>query len=173
MVTKSLVPKPQDWGLEINIAGFIFLELASSFKPPEALTEFLDTGPPPIYIGFGNIVINDLDKFTNSSSKRSEWPASVLSSAKDGTASATKTTPGQHLYAKEHAARLALPARERRSAPRGRRHDGHRPQVRRADRDRPLIRRPAHLGLNGQQGESGRTSVSHRRNSLQSAWLMA
>lgn len=60
----SLVPKPQDWGPEIDIAGFVFLELASSFKPPEALTKFLDAGPPPIYIGFGSIAVDDPDKLT-------------------------------------------------------------------------------------------------------------
>jgi UDP:flavonoid glycosyltransferase YjiC (YdhE family) len=64
VVTKSLVPNPQDWSLEIDIAGLVFLKLASSFKPPKALTKFLDTGPPLIYMGFGSIVVNDLDKFT-------------------------------------------------------------------------------------------------------------
>ena len=39
----SLVPKPGDWAPEIDIAGYVFLDLASSFKPPEQLTKFLDT----------------------------------------------------------------------------------------------------------------------------------
>jgi UDP:flavonoid glycosyltransferase YjiC (YdhE family) len=60
----GLVPKPKDWGLEISIAGFVFLDLASSFDPPEALVEFLDAGEPPIYIGFGSIVVDDPNKFT-------------------------------------------------------------------------------------------------------------
>lgn len=60
----SLVPKPKDWGPEIDIAGFVFLDLASSFKPPEELTKFLDAGDPPVYIGFGSIVVDDPDKFT-------------------------------------------------------------------------------------------------------------
>jgi UDP:flavonoid glycosyltransferase YjiC (YdhE family) len=60
----GLVPKPKDWGPEIDIAGFVFLELASSFKPPESLVEFLNAGPPPVYIGFGSIVVDDPDKFT-------------------------------------------------------------------------------------------------------------
>ncbi|ORY14926.1 hypothetical protein BCR34DRAFT_598830 [Clohesyomyces aquaticus] len=64
MWSPSLVPKPKDWGPEIDIAGFVFLELASSFKPPESLTKFLDAGPPPVYIGFGSIVVDDPDKFT-------------------------------------------------------------------------------------------------------------
>ncbi|KAF2417409.1 UDP-Glycosyltransferase/glycogen phosphorylase [Tothia fuscella] len=64
MWSPSLVPKPGDWGPEIDIAGFVFLELADSFKPPESLTQFLDAGPPPVYIGFGSIVVDDPDEFT-------------------------------------------------------------------------------------------------------------
>ena len=61
----GLVPKPEDWGPEIDIAGFVFLDLASSFKPPEELSKFLDAGEPPVYIGFGSIVVDDPDKFTD------------------------------------------------------------------------------------------------------------
>ncbi|CAK7232930.1 hypothetical protein SCUCBS95973_008423 [Sporothrix curviconia] len=61
----GLVPKPNDWGPEIDIGGFVFLELASSFKPPESLEKFLaESEEPPIYIGFGSIVVDDADKFT-------------------------------------------------------------------------------------------------------------
>ena len=64
MWSPGLIPKPADWGPEINIAGFVFLDLASSFKPPDTLTEFLEAGEPPIYIGFGSIVVDNPDKFT-------------------------------------------------------------------------------------------------------------
>lgn len=60
----GLIPKPADWGPEIDIAGFVFLDLASKFKPPEELANFLDAGEPPVYIGFGSIVVDDPDKFT-------------------------------------------------------------------------------------------------------------
>lgn len=60
----GIVPKPEDWGDEIDVAGFVFLDLASSFKPPQDLVEFLDAGDTPIYIGFGSIVVDDADKFT-------------------------------------------------------------------------------------------------------------
>ncbi|OTA60831.1 glycosyltransferase family 1 protein, partial [Hypoxylon sp. EC38] len=60
----GLVPKPEDWGDEIDVAGFVFLDLASSFKPPEDLVKFLDNGETPIYIGFGSIVVDDADRFT-------------------------------------------------------------------------------------------------------------
>lgn len=65
MWSPGLIPKPPDWGPEIDIAGFVFLDLASSFKPPETLAKFLDAGDPPVYIGFGSIVVDDPEKFTS------------------------------------------------------------------------------------------------------------
>ncbi|PHH59729.1 hypothetical protein CDD81_2623 [Ophiocordyceps australis] len=60
----ALVPKPPDWGPEIDVAGFVFLDLASSFEPPPELLQFLQAGEPPIYIGFGSIIVDDADSFT-------------------------------------------------------------------------------------------------------------
>lgn len=60
----GLAAKPKDWGPEIDIAGYVFLDLASNFKPPKDLEDFLNAGEPPIYIGFGSIVVDDPDKFT-------------------------------------------------------------------------------------------------------------
>ncbi|KAI9167442.1 Sterol 3-beta-glucosyltransferase UGT80B1 [Paramyrothecium foliicola] len=60
----GIVPKPADWGDEVDVAGFVFLDLASSFKPPQDLQDFLDAGDMPIYIGFGSIVVDDADRFT-------------------------------------------------------------------------------------------------------------
>ena len=60
----GLIPKPLDWGPEIDIVGYVFLDLASNYHPPKELTEFLEAGEPPVYIGFGSIVVDDPDKFT-------------------------------------------------------------------------------------------------------------
>lgn len=60
----ALIPKPNDWGKNIDISGFYFLDLASSFTPDPALTAFLEAGPPPVYIGFGSIVVDDPDAMT-------------------------------------------------------------------------------------------------------------
>ncbi|KAF2030592.1 UDP-Glycosyltransferase/glycogen phosphorylase [Setomelanomma holmii] len=64
MWSPSLIPKPSDWGPEIDVTGFVFLDLASSYTPPDNLKAFLDNGDPPIYIGFGSIVVDDPDAFT-------------------------------------------------------------------------------------------------------------
>lgn len=60
----GLIPKPEDWGDEIDVSGFVFLDLASSFTPPNDLADFLDDGEMPVYIGFGSIVVDDPDHFT-------------------------------------------------------------------------------------------------------------
>ncbi|KAJ0158743.1 Sterol 3-beta-glucosyltransferase UGT80B1, partial [Colletotrichum tanaceti] len=57
--SESLIPKPADWDSHINITGFSFLPLADKYSPPPDLTAFLDSGPPPVYIGFGSIVVDD------------------------------------------------------------------------------------------------------------------
>lgn len=72
MWSPSLVPKPKDWGPEIDIGGFVFLDLASNYKPPKELQDFLDAGEPPIYIGFGSIVVDDPDRFTQMIFKATE-----------------------------------------------------------------------------------------------------
>lgn len=58
----SLIPKPKDWGTHIDVCGFFFLKsLSADYQPPPALTDFLQSGPPPMYIGFGSIVVDDID----------------------------------------------------------------------------------------------------------------
>ncbi|RDW73139.1 putative glucosyl glucuronosyl protein [Coleophoma cylindrospora] len=60
----ALIPKPKDWAQHISISGFYFLSLASSYSPEPDLAAFLATGPPPVYIGFGSIVVDDPDAMT-------------------------------------------------------------------------------------------------------------
>ncbi|KAK0622987.1 hypothetical protein B0T14DRAFT_564394 [Immersiella caudata] len=66
MWSPGLVSKPSDWGPEVDVSGFVFLDLASTFKPPSPLTTFLSASDePPIYIGFGSIVVDDANRFTS------------------------------------------------------------------------------------------------------------
>ena len=55
----ALIPKPKDWGSHIHISGFYFLSLASAYTPDPDLLKFLEAGPPPVYIGFGSIVVDE------------------------------------------------------------------------------------------------------------------
>ncbi|KAF8427007.1 hypothetical protein EV426DRAFT_529927 [Tirmania nivea] len=67
MWSPSLIPKPADWGPHVDISGFVFLGKADTFTPPDNLKEFLEQDPdnPPIYIGFGSIVVDDPDGLTH------------------------------------------------------------------------------------------------------------
>lgn len=63
--SQALIPKPEDWGSHIDISGFSFLKSAANYAPPADLLEFLNAGPPPLYIGFGSIVVDDPNKLTS------------------------------------------------------------------------------------------------------------
>ncbi|PTU23545.1 hypothetical protein P175DRAFT_0543946 [Aspergillus ochraceoroseus IBT 24754] len=64
MWSPSLLPKPDDWLSHIDVTGFNFLKSAENYEPPADLQTFLESGPPPIYIGFGSIVVDDPDALT-------------------------------------------------------------------------------------------------------------
>ncbi|KZL66861.1 UDP-glucose,sterol transferase [Colletotrichum tofieldiae] len=60
----ALVPKPGDWGSHIDVCGFFFRDMPE-YSPPEDLFQFLRAGPPPVYIGFGSIVLDDPERMVN------------------------------------------------------------------------------------------------------------
>ncbi len=51
----SILPKPRDWHENAHVTGYWFLDRASAWNPPTELVKFLESGPPPIYIGFGSM----------------------------------------------------------------------------------------------------------------------
>ncbi|KAF3402070.1 Sterol 3-beta-glucosyltransferase UGT80B1 [Penicillium rolfsii] len=57
----ALLPKPSDWPSYIDVCGFFFRD-APSYDPPTDLQDFISSGPPPVYIGFGSIVLEDLER---------------------------------------------------------------------------------------------------------------
>ncbi|KAK7340335.1 hypothetical protein VNO77_21037 [Canavalia gladiata] len=59
-----LVPKPKDWGPNIDVVGFCFLDLASNYQPPKSLVDWLEGGIKPIYVGFGSLPLQDPDRMT-------------------------------------------------------------------------------------------------------------
>lgn len=60
-----MIPKPRDWSSQICISGFCYLPVASTYTPSAELLAFLDSGPPPIYVGFGSIVVNNPTALTD------------------------------------------------------------------------------------------------------------
>ncbi|MBD1908978.1 MULTISPECIES: glycosyltransferase [unclassified Leptolyngbya] len=50
----SVLAKPSDWQ-NTHVTGYWFLDAASDWTPPTDLVNFLEAGPPPVYIGFGSM----------------------------------------------------------------------------------------------------------------------
>lgn len=48
-------PRPPDWGAWIHITGYWFLNRPADWQPPEDLVAFLESGPPPVSVGFGSM----------------------------------------------------------------------------------------------------------------------
>lgn len=44
-----------------DVVGFFFAD-TPEYTPPQDLADFLQAGPPPVYIGFGSIVVDDPQK---------------------------------------------------------------------------------------------------------------
>lgn len=50
-----LFPRPADWGPTIHVTGYWFLDRPSNWQPAAELVDFLESGPPPVYVGFGSM----------------------------------------------------------------------------------------------------------------------
>lgn len=50
-----VVPRPADWGGHVHVTGYWFLDPAPDWQPPTRLVDFLESGSPPVYIGFGSM----------------------------------------------------------------------------------------------------------------------
>lgn len=61
--SQHVLPRPLDWPENSQVTGYWFLE-QSEWQPSSALQEFLDSGPRPIYIGFGSMVTSHSKTFT-------------------------------------------------------------------------------------------------------------
>ncbi|ETN41570.1 uncharacterized protein HMPREF1541_03506 [Cyphellophora europaea CBS 101466] len=62
--SSALIPKPRDWPSYIDVTGFIFRQ-PPFYQAPTELEEFLSGGSPPVYIGFGSIVVEDPQQLTS------------------------------------------------------------------------------------------------------------
>jgi UDP:flavonoid glycosyltransferase YjiC (YdhE family) len=51
----AVLPRPADLPEQVNITGYWFLELDPNWSPDPQLVEFIESGPRPIYIGFGSM----------------------------------------------------------------------------------------------------------------------
>ncbi len=55
IVSEAVLPRPSDWPTSAYMSGYCFLDREKDWKPPAGLQDFLDAGPPPVYVGFGSM----------------------------------------------------------------------------------------------------------------------
>lgn len=53
-LSPSVIPQPSDWQ-NAKMTGYWFLDAANDWTPPKSLTDFLQNGSLPVYIGFGSM----------------------------------------------------------------------------------------------------------------------
>ena len=57
--SRHVLPSPRDWDETVQVTGYWFLDRPADWRPPEDLVRFLEAGPPPVYIGFGSMMLGD------------------------------------------------------------------------------------------------------------------
>ncbi len=51
----AVQPRAPEWGAHIHITGYWFLPAPAGWQPPAGLVDFLASGPPPVFVGFGSM----------------------------------------------------------------------------------------------------------------------
>jgi sterol 3beta-glucosyltransferase len=62
--SRHVIPKPPDWGDNVHVTGYWFLDAAADWQPPTELVEFLEAGSSPVYVGFGSVISQDARELT-------------------------------------------------------------------------------------------------------------
>lgn len=61
--SQYVVPRPSDWNEHIHITGYWFSQ-ETHWQPPGDLSDFIEAGKPPIFIGFGSMPIKNPQQTT-------------------------------------------------------------------------------------------------------------
>jgi sterol 3beta-glucosyltransferase len=59
-----VLPVPTDWPPHHHVTGYWFLDEPSGWQPPADLMQFLESGRPPVYVGFGSLGEDDPTRMT-------------------------------------------------------------------------------------------------------------
>ncbi len=60
----QVLPKPPDWAAHHHVTGYWFLDAQPTWQPSVELAHFLESGPPPVYVGFGSMSDKDPERLT-------------------------------------------------------------------------------------------------------------
>ncbi|GHF30663.1 glycosyl transferase [Streptomyces mashuensis] len=55
----TVVPRPADWRPGLHVAGYWWPHECAGWEPPPLVADFLASGPPPVFVGFGSMVPGD------------------------------------------------------------------------------------------------------------------
>jgi UDP:flavonoid glycosyltransferase YjiC (YdhE family) len=62
--SQHVVPHPADWSPNMHTTGYWFLDEDENWQPPDELANFLESGSPPVCIGFGSMTGRSPEKLT-------------------------------------------------------------------------------------------------------------
>lgn len=62
----AVIPRPEDWRESEVVCGYWFSERHDEWKAPADLLQFIESGPPPLYVGFGSMASGDSTLLTQS-----------------------------------------------------------------------------------------------------------
>ncbi|MFI2781488.1 glycosyltransferase [Streptomyces sp. ALB3] len=59
-----VVPRPADWPPGVHVAGYWWPARPCGWRPPDEVVDFLQAGPPPVFIGFGSMAPGHGERLT-------------------------------------------------------------------------------------------------------------
>jgi sterol 3beta-glucosyltransferase len=62
LFSELVTPRPSDWPPCAEVTGYCFLDAVEEWQPPPSLVDFLSSGEPPVYVGFGSMTGMDPEK---------------------------------------------------------------------------------------------------------------
>ncbi|MET9643656.1 glycosyltransferase [Streptomyces syringium] len=57
-----VVSRPSDWPPCMEVTGYWWPSPPPGWRPPPRLADFLASGPPPVYVGFGSLVVAESER---------------------------------------------------------------------------------------------------------------
>jgi sterol 3beta-glucosyltransferase len=51
----AVLPRPADWPDPVHVTGYWWPATPQGWRPPDRLVDFLQAGPPPVFVGFGSM----------------------------------------------------------------------------------------------------------------------
>ncbi len=85
-VSPAVVPRPADWRQGLEVTGYWWPARPAGWSPPAELENFLNAGPPPVFIGFGSMTPAHPDRLSNlaATAGRRAWVRLVIQTGRAG-----------------------------------------------------------------------------------------